>query len=120
MCGACHQASSQARKLSALRRVYGFLYGEGVRSDDPVALWLHRAYPGRCQKILSAEEARSSRSGSRRRDELRRRPSALHCRNALRSGLRISELVALPLASIRTRERFIHVRGKGGRERLAP
>jgi integrase/recombinase XerD len=36
------------------------------------------------------------------------------------SGLRISELVALPLAAVKARESFIHVRGKGGRERLAP
>jgi integrase/recombinase XerD len=36
------------------------------------------------------------------------------------SGLRISELVGLPLAAVRNKERFIHVRGKGGRERLAP
>ena len=39
---------------------------------------------------------------------------------AYRHGLRVSELVALPLAAVRSKERFIHVRGKGGRERLAP
>ena len=36
------------------------------------------------------------------------------------SGLRVSELVTLPLSSMRKNERFVHVRGKGGRERLAP
>jgi integrase/recombinase XerD len=36
------------------------------------------------------------------------------------SGMRVSELASLPLASVRGNERFIHVRGKGGRERLAP
>jgi integrase/recombinase XerD len=36
------------------------------------------------------------------------------------SGLRVSELMTLPVAAVRKNERFLHVRGKGGRERLAP
>ena len=36
------------------------------------------------------------------------------------SGLRVSELVTMPLASVTGRDRFIYVRGKGGRERMAP
>jgi integrase/recombinase XerD len=73
-------------------------------------------------KILSAEEAlrlvEAAREGSDETPEGARLLCIVEMLYA--SGLRISELVALPLASIRTRERFIHVRGKGGRERLAP
>jgi integrase/recombinase XerD len=116
------KASSQARKLSALRRFYGFLYGEGVRSDDPcgavAAPRLSRPLP----KILSADEAlklvEAAREGAGETAEAARLLCIVEMLYA--SGLRISELVTLPLAAVKTRERFIHVRGKGGRERLAP
>jgi integrase/recombinase XerD len=116
------KASSQARKLSALRRFYGFLYGEGIRGDDPcgavVAPRLSRPLP----KILSAEEALKLVEAAREGADENAESARLLCivEMLYASGLRISELVALPLASVRTRERFIHVRGKGGRERLAP
>jgi integrase/recombinase XerD len=116
------KASSQARKLSALRRFYGFLYGEGVRRDDPCgavsAPRLSRPLP----KILSAEEALKLVDGARKHADKTPEAARLLCivEMLYASGLRISELVALPLAAIRTRERFMHVRGKGGRERLAP
>ena len=116
------KASSQARKLSALRRFYGFLYSEGVRSDDPcgavAAPRLSRPLP----KILSAEEALKLVEAARENAGESAEGARLLCivEMLYASGLRISELVGLPLASVRTRERFIHVRGKGGRERLAP
>lgn len=114
--------SSQARKLSALRRFYGFLYSEGIRRDDPCgaveAPRLSRPLP----KILTAEEALKLVEAAREGDEDSAERARLLCivEMLYASGLRISELVALPLAAVRTRERFIHVRGKGGRERLAP
>jgi integrase/recombinase XerD len=116
------KASSQARKLSALRRFYGFLYGEGLRGDDPcgavAAPRLSRPLP----KILSAEEALKLVEAAHERADETAEAARLLCivEMLYASGLRISELVALPLASVRTRERFMHVRGKGGRERLAP
>jgi integrase/recombinase XerD len=117
--------SSQARKLSALRRFYAFLYSDGVRKDDPTgavqAPRLSRPLP----KILSAGEALSlietaqaaAGDDSKKAERLR-----LVCivEMLYASGLRVSELVALPLASVKNSERFMHVRGKGGRERLAP
>jgi integrase/recombinase XerD len=114
--------SSQARKLSALRRFYGFLYSEGIRRDDPCgaveAPRLSRPLP----KILSAEEAlklvEAAREGAEESPEALRLVCIVEMLYA--SGLRISELIALPLAAVKGRERFIHVRGKGGRERLAP
>ncbi len=114
--------SSQARKLSALRRFYGFLYGENLRQDDPTgaieAPRLTRPLP----KILSANDARrlleAAREGTAESAESMRLVCIVEMLYA--SGLRVSELVGLPLAAARTNERFLHVRGKGGRERLAP
>jgi integrase/recombinase XerD len=118
------KASSQARKLSALRRFYGFLYGEDIRKDDPCggvdSPHLNRPLP----KILSADEmlrlieaVRAHKADSESPETLR-----LICivEMLYASGLRVSELVSLPLASVKNAERFLHIRGKGGRERLAP
>ncbi len=116
------KASSQARKLSALRRFYGFLYSEGLRGDDPCgaveAPRLSRPLP----KILSADEALRLVEAARMHADETPEGARLLCivEMLYASGLRISELAALPLQAVKTRERFIHVRGKGGRERLAP
>jgi integrase/recombinase XerD len=114
--------SSQARKLSALRRFYAFLYAEGVRHDDPCgaveAPRLSRPLP----KILSAAEALKLIEAARGDSASDAESSRLLCivEMLYASGLRVSELVSLPAAAVRGAERFLHVRGKGGRERLAP
>jgi len=116
------KASSQSRKLSALRRFYAFLYSDGVRTDDPCgavsAPRLARPLP----KILSAEDAlkliETARAGAADDADAARMLCIVEMLYA--SGLRVSELVSLPLAAVRSNERFLHVRGKGGRERLAP
>jgi integrase/recombinase XerD len=116
------KASSQARKLSALRRFYGFLYSDGIRSDDPTgaiaAPRLSRPLP----KILSAEEALRLVETARETAEDSPEAARLLCivEMLYASGLRVSELVALPMSATRGSQAFMHVRGKGGRERLAP
>ena len=116
------KASSQARKLSALRRFYAFLYAEGIRRDDPcgavAAPRLSRPLP----KVLSADEALKLVEAARGESPDDAEGARLLCivEMLYASGLRISELVTLPLATVRANQRFVHVRGKGGRERLAP
>jgi integrase/recombinase XerD len=116
------KTSSQARKLSALRRFYGFLYAEGIRRDDPCgaveAPRLSRPLP----KVLSAAEALKLIEAARGESPDDADSARLLCivEMLYASGLRVSELVTLPLSSLRKNERFVHVRGKGGRERLAP
>ena len=116
------KASSQSRKLSALRRFYAFLYGEGIRRDDPCgavdAPRLSRPLP----KILSSAEALKLVEAARENADETAEDARLLCivEMLYASGLRVSELTSLPLAAARTNERFLHVRGKGGRERLAP
>lgn len=122
------KASSQARKLSALRRFFTFLYSEGIRKDDPcgavTAPKLSRPLP----KTLSQDDALKLIDAAGARLNVAKNDAA--AANALRlvcivellyaSGLRISELVTLPLASVRAAPRAVVVRGKGNKERLAP
>ena len=116
------KASSQARKLSALRRFYSFLYSEGMRRDDPCdaveAPKLSRPLP----KILSASDVVKLVKAARANADESMDAIRLACMVEMlyASGLRVTELVALPLAAVRTRERFLLVRGKGNKERLAP
>jgi integrase/recombinase XerD len=120
--GAALKPSSQARKLSALRRFYAFLFAEGIKRDDPCgaveAPRLTRPLP----KILSAEEALKLVEAAREHAADEPDAARLLCivEMLYASGLRVTELVALPLAAVRGKERFMHIRGKGGRERLAP
>ncbi len=120
-------ASSRARKLSALRQFFRFLYAEGTRSDDPAAS-VESPKPARpLPKVLSvadvdellkiAEQRAAAARGKKRLKALR-----LHCLMEIlyASGLRVSELVSLPSSALSTGERVIMVRGKGGRERIVP
>jgi len=116
------KASSQSRKLSALRRFYAFLYADGIRRDDPCgaveAPRLSRALP----KILSAADALKLVEAARVQADKGPEGARLLCivEMLYASGLRVSELTSLPLAAVRANERFVHVKGKGGRERIAP
>jgi integrase/recombinase XerD len=122
-------ANSSARKLSAIRQLHRFLYAEGKRKDDPAAV-LEGPRRGRAlPKVLSvAEVTRLFEAAREAADKARARP-AEHLR-ALRlicllealyaTGLRVSELIALPAAAARAEGGTIMVRGKGGKERLVP
>jgi integrase/recombinase XerD len=113
-------ASTQARKLSALRQFYGFLYAEGMRTDDPtqtiVAPKTSRSLP----KILSGGDL-GAMLGVAAQDKT---PEGLRLTLIVEmlygGGLRVSELAGMKLAAVRTQESFIRVTGKGNKERLAP
>jgi integrase/recombinase XerD len=122
-----HAGSTQARRLSAVRQFHRFLYGEGIAAADPAAIIEapRRSRPlpktlgiAEVDRLLAtARERAGSASGPARLRALR-----LNCLIELlyATGLRVSELVALPLGAARTQDRFLIVRGKGGRERLVP
>jgi len=113
-------ASTQARKLSALRQFYGFLYAEGLRNDDPTqtieAPRAQRPLP----KILSGSDLQAMLEASGRD----RTPEGLRLTLIVEmlygGGLRVSELAGLTLAAVRTKENFIRITGKGNKERLSP
>jgi integrase/recombinase XerD len=114
--------STQARRLSALRQFYGFLYGEGVRTDDPTdaidAPRRERPLP----KVLSREDLNELIEAARKQAQKSSEGLRLLCIVEIlyASGLRVSELVTLPLSVTRSREGFILVKGKGQKERLVP
>ena len=115
--------STIARKSAALRRFFGFLAEEGLRANDPSAALpkgrIRRSLPkilghGDVDRIFAAIETRL-RSGAK----LDLRLAAL-IELLYGSGLRASELVSLPRATIRPGQPFLILKGKGGRERLVP
>jgi integrase/recombinase XerD len=123
------QASSVARKLSAIRQLYRFLYAEGKRKDDPAAV-LEGPKRGRAlPRVLSVAEvdrllacARDGMADETRPLAERLRAARLNCLLEVlyATGLRVSELVALPVSAARRDQRMLIVRGKGGKERMVP
>ena len=115
-------ATSQARRLSALRQYFAFLYAEGIRADDPT---LAIEAPRRARplpKTLSMEDVETLISAARARAEISPEGKRLLCLLEIlyAAGLRVSELATLPLAAVKRRDCFLFVKGKGGKERLAP
>jgi integrase/recombinase XerD len=121
------KATTAARRLSAMRQLYRFLYAEGHRRDDPAAVLegpkRERALP----KILSVSEVdrllrAAAQCDSAAPPAARLRAARLTCLLEIlyATGLRVSELVALPIAAARRDVRVIVVRGKGNKERLVP
>ncbi|HWV42789.1 site-specific tyrosine recombinase XerD [Pseudorhodoplanes sp.] len=121
--------SSVARKLSALRQLYRFLYAERYRADDPAAI-LEGPKRGRSlPKTLSISDVDRLIAAAREQTQdpelsasERQRAARLHCLLELlyATGLRVSELVALPASAARGDQRMLLVRGKGGKERMVP
>ena len=120
-------AASVARHLSAIRQLYRFLYAEGYRNDDPAAA-IEGPKRGRSlPKVLSIaevdgllEQARVPLSTQSISERLRAARLACLLEVLYATGLRVSELVALPESAARRDQRMLVVRGKGGRERLVP
>ncbi|MBO0712218.1 MAG: site-specific tyrosine recombinase XerD [Acetobacteraceae bacterium] len=111
---------SLARRLSAMRQFYKFLLLEAIRRDDPT-VELDRPRLGRpLPKILSEAEVGALIDAARSwpGDEGVRLRCVLELLYA--TGLRISELVTLPLAAARRDPHLLTISGKGGRERIVP
>ncbi len=109
-----------ARRLSALRQFYRFLVAEGMREDDPTAA-IDSPSRGRplpktlgedeIEALFEAARCREGRAGLRLRALL----EVLYA-----TGLRVSELVGLPVSAITGEGDFLLVTGKGGKERMVP
>ena len=121
------RVTTVARRLSAIRQLYRFLYAEGQRTDDPAAVLegpkRERALP----KTLTLGEVDSLLRVAGDCDPqaplaARLRAARLSCLLEIlyATGLRVSELVALPISAARKDARVIVVRGKGNKERMVP
>jgi integrase/recombinase XerD len=123
------KSSSVARRLSAVRHLFRFLLNERIRSDDPAAI-LSGPKRGRgLPKVLSISDVDRLLVHAKAQAEMpeasglqRLRTMRLYCLLEVlyATGLRVSELVALPLSASRRDARMIVVRGKGDKERLVP
>ena len=123
------KASSAARRLSAVRQFHKFLYAEGYAGADPTAA-VEGPKRGRAlPKVLSVDHvdrllgvAKEAAENADASPAERLRGARMHCLLELlyASGLRVSELVALPKAAALAKDRVLIIRGKGGRERLVP
>jgi integrase/recombinase XerD len=113
-------ARTQARRLSVLRQFFRFLCSEHHRKDDPSraidAPKLGRSLP----KYLSEDEVKKLLTvvGRMRGAEGARLKAMLELLYA--SGLRVTELVSLPLGGVQFDRGFVQVKGKGGKERVVP
>ena len=115
--------STVARRAAALRRFFGFLLDEGLRPDDPSASLPRPRLQRPLPKILEADEIETmfreveARAASGQ-------PIALRNLALLEllygSGLRATELVALPRRAVRAGQPFLMLKGKGDKERLVP
>ena len=113
-------ARSAARRLSALRQFYRFLLTEGVRADDPTGALdgprLGRTLP----KYLSEEEVAAILAAARARQGVAGMRALALLELLYATGLRVSELVGLPAASVAREKKVLIVRGKGAKERMVP
>ena len=118
-------ASSAARKLSALRQFFAFLLDEGDRADNP-ALDIARPTTRRPLPRILTHEHVERLFAQAEEDAAGEAPPARAVRMLLLlellygSGLRASELVALPRRAITGEREYLIVRGKGDKERLVP
>ncbi|MCV6592119.1 MAG: site-specific tyrosine recombinase XerD [Silicimonas sp.] len=113
--------ATRARRLSAIRQFYRFAFEEGWRSDNPAVRIKGPAKEKRLPKTLSEGEVErlldAARSLGRPGDRLR---NTCLMEVLYATGLRVTELVSLPVAAARGDPRMLLVRGKGGKERMVP
>jgi integrase/recombinase XerD len=114
-------ARSAARKLSTLRQFHRFLVREGVRDDDPSATLESPRLPRSLPKYLSEAEVDALLlAAGRCRPPARAALMGAALEILYATGLRVSEVLALPRTALAHDAALLLVRGKGGRERIVP
>ncbi len=114
--------ATRARRLSAIKQLYRFAFEEGLRADNPAVQIAGPGRDKRLPKTLSVEEVDRLLEASAGHG----RTAADRCRNTClmqvlyATGMRVSELVSLPVSSARGDPRMLLIRGKGGKERMVP
>ena len=114
--------ATRARRLSSIRQMYRFAHDEGWRADNPA---IRIKGPGALQRLPDAlsqdDVARlltAARSHGRTAADCARATALMELLYA--TGMRVTELVSLPVSAVRGDPRMILVRGKGGKERMVP
>lgn len=114
-----YKATSSARMLSALRRIFQYLYREKLRTDDPSALLAAPKLPQRLPKDLSEAQVERLLQSPSTDVPLELRDKAM-LEVLYATGLRVSELVGLTISDVSLRQGVVRVIGKGNKERMVP
>ncbi|WLS80881.1 site-specific tyrosine recombinase XerD [Erwinia pyri] len=114
-----YKATSSARLLSAMRRLFQYLYREKLRDDDPSALLASPKLPQRLPKDLSEAQIDRLLQAPSIEEPLELRDKAM-LELLYATGLRVTELVSLTLNNVSLRQGVVRVIGKGDKERLVP
>ena len=112
--------ATMARRLSTLRQFHRFLVAEGVRDDNPCRAVDSPRQGRTLPKILSEAEVERLIKTARLEPGPRGARLLALVEILYATGLRVSELVGLPLGALSRDRTLLMVRGKGGRERLVP
>ena len=114
------KATTAARRLSTLRQFYGFLFAEGVREDDPTVI-VDAPKTGRpLPKSLSEDDVDALLEAARTDQTAEGRRTVCLLELLYATGMRVSELVTLPIAAVTRDDPFLLIRGKGSKERIIP
>ena len=119
----CHEQglarSTRARRLSSIRQLFRFAFEEGWRADNPAIQITGPGRDKRLPKTLTVDQVdrllQAAREGARDRVRNTCLMELLYA-----TGMRVSELVSLPVAAARGDPRMLLIRGKGGKERMVP
>jgi integrase/recombinase XerD len=119
--------ATAARRLSAIKQFHGFLHAEGLAKENPAVIVEGPRAQARLPKIIAdAAVAKLLACAAARVQKAegapRLRALRLYCllQVLAATGLRVSELVSLPLQAATSSDRFLTIKGKGGRERMVP
>jgi len=113
-------ARTASRRLSALRQFHRFLLREGMRVDDPTTLLDAPRLPRTLPKYLSEQEVEALLDAAKRMAGQRGVLARAALEILYATGLRVSELLALPRRALAGDAAVLLIRGKGGRERIVP
>ncbi|MCL4105382.1 UNVERIFIED_CONTAM: hypothetical protein GTU68_055513 [Idotea baltica] len=114
--------STRARRLSAVKQLYRFAFEEGLRGDNPAIQIKGPGRDKRLPKTLSENEVDRLLLAARalgKTDTDRLRNTCL-MELLYATGMRVTELMSLPVSAARGDPRMLLVRGKGGKERMVP
>lgn len=114
--------ATRARRLSAIRQLFRFAHDEGWRSDDPALRVSGPSPDKRLPGTLSQDEVSRllAAAAEQGRSAAERQRNTALMELLYATGLRVSELVELPITAVKGDPRMILVRGKGNKERMVP
>lgn len=114
--------ATRARRLSSIRQLYRFAFEEGWREDNPAIQIKGPGRDKRLPKTLDIAEVDQLLTAAREtgRSPIDRLRNTCLMELLYATGMRVSELVALPVSATRGDPRMLLIQGKGGKERMVP